>query len=205
MMPVSSRIKVISMVVCVAVATSFCAAKNFLVVNYQLPSENVASGESAVSLIFVDKRAVQTIATASAKMALKDFSGNFALIVASDKNNERLMGAFSVGSLIRTIFKQRLEKAGIRVAAEDQRQPTALEIILREFKIDLVNRKWVVHMTYQANLIKQNQFVAGETITGSAERLRVVGNKDAEMVISELITDAVNRLRLTELFQAGGA
>ncbi len=204
MMPVSYRIKFVAIVVFVAVAANFCASKNFLVVNYQLPSETIAPGDPAVSLNFEDKRAIEAIATKSAKMALKDFSGNFALIVARDKNNQRLVGAFSLGSMIRTIFKQRLEKAGMRIAPEDQPQPTAIEIILKEFKLDLVNRKWVVHMTYQANLIKQKQFVTGETITGSAERLRVVGNTDAEMVISELITDAVNRLNISELLRAGG-
>ena len=57
-------------------------------------------------------------------------------------------------------------------------------------------------MTYQANLIRQNRFAAGETVTGSAERLRVVGSKDAELVIGELITDVVNRLNLSELFKS---
>jgi hypothetical protein len=174
-----------------------------MVINYQLPSESVTAVESAVYLIFEDKRADQALVTKSARMALKDFSGNFALIVAGDSKNERLLGAFSLCSMIKTIFKQRLENAGIRVASEDQDRQTALEIVLKEFKIDLVERKWTVHMTYQANLLKQNRFVTGQTITGNAERLRVVGSKDAEKVIGELISDAVNRLNLGELLHTG--
>ena len=111
------------------------------------------------------------------------------------------MGAFSLPSMITQIFKHRLENAGIRVAPEGQRRETVVEIILKAFKLDLVGRKWVINMTYQANLLRQNQFVAGETVTGSAERLRVVGGKDAEMIIGELITDVVNRLDLNELFK----
>jgi hypothetical protein len=57
-------------------------------------------------------------------------------------------------------------------------------------------------MTYQANLLKQDRFVAGETITGSAERLRIAGSKEAEKVIGELITDVVNRLNLNTLFKS---
>jgi hypothetical protein len=134
-------------------------------------------------------------------MALKDFSGNFTLIVVQQNNDKRLVGAFSLHSMITQIFKHRLENAGIGVATEGQRRETVVEIILKAFKLDLVERKWVINMTYQANLIRQNQFIAGETVTGSAERLRVVGSKDAELVIGELITDVVNRLNLSELFK----
>jgi hypothetical protein len=204
MMSLGCRIKTIAIILFIALATSHCASKNFLVVNYQLPSETVTARESDISLMFEDQRAEQALVTKSAKMALKDFSGNFALIVARDNKSERLLGAFSLCSMMKTIFKQRFENAGIRVAPEDQDRPTAVEIVLKEFKLDLVNRKWVVQMTYQANLIEQNRFVAGQTITGSAERLRIVGSKDAEKIIGELITDAVNRLNLNELFQSAG-
>lgn len=204
MMLLGCRMKMLAIVLFAALVIGSCASKNYLVVNYQLPSETITAQGTEISLIFEDKRAEQVIVTQSAKKALKDFSGNFALIVSSDSKNERLVGAFSLSSLIKTIFKQRLENAGIRVASEDQRQVTALEIVLKEFTLDLVKRKWMIQMTYQANLLKHNRFVSGETITGNAERLRVVGSKDAEMIIGELITDAVNRLDLNALFRSAG-
>jgi uncharacterized lipoprotein YajG len=201
MMPFGCRIKTIVLILFVALATYSCTSKNYLVVHYQLPSETPTARETQISLIFKDQRAEQAVVTKSAKKALKDFEGNFALIVASDNQNERLMGAFSLSSMMKTIFKQRFENAGIRVSPETESQPTAVEIILKEFKLDLVKRKWVVQITYLANLLEQNRFVGGQTITGNAERMRVVGSKDAEKVIGELITDAVNRLNLDELFQ----
>ena len=204
MMSTGCCTKTLAIVIFIALAFGSCTSKNYLVVNYQLPTESLTADESEVSLTFKDQRTEQAIVTQSAKAALKDFSGNFALIVAGDDKNERLVGAFSLCSMIKTIFKQRLENAGIQVAAEDQLQPTTIEIILKEFKLDLVKRKWVVQITYQANLLKDNRFVNGQTITGNAERLRVVGSKDAELVIGELITDAVNRLSLDELFRSSG-
>jgi hypothetical protein len=204
MMPLYCRIKTLTMVLFIALIIGSCASKNYLVVNYQLPSETITAKETEIVLIFKDQRAEKAIVTQSAKMALKDFSGNFALIVTSDSKNERLVGAFSLSSLMKSIFTQRLKNAGIRVASEDQGQATALEIILKAFKLDLVERKWVVQMSYQANFLKHNRFVSGETITGNAERLRVVGSKDAEKVIGELMTDAVNRLDLDALFRSAG-
>ena len=112
------------------------------------------------------------------------------------------MGAFSMPSMITQIFKHRLENAGIPVAPEGQNRETVVEIILKAFKLDLVGRNWVVNMTYQANLLRQNRFIAGETVSGSAERLRVVDNKYAEKLLGELITDVVNRLNLSELFKS---
>ncbi len=201
MKPFGCRIKTIVLILFVALAIYNCTSKNYLVVHYQLPSETLTVRETQISLIFKDQRVEQAVVTKSAKKALKDFEGNFTLIVASDNQNERLMGAFSLSSMMKTIFKQRFENAGIRVSPETESQPTAVEIILKEFKLDLVKRKWMVQITYQANLLEQNRFVSGQTITGNAERLRVVGSKDAETVIGELITDAVNRLNLDELFQ----
>ena len=202
MMPFGCRIKTSVLILFVALATYSCTSKNYLVVHYQLPSETLSAEETHISLLFKDQRMEQTVVTKSAKMALKDFGGNFALIVTGENKNERLMGAFSLSSMMKTIFKQRFENAGVRVAPETESQPTAVEIVLKEFKLDLVERKWVVQITYQANLLKQNRFAGGQTISGNAERLRVVGSKDAEKVIGELISDAVNRLNLNELFQS---
>jgi hypothetical protein len=202
MLSICRGIRAISIILFVAIATSFCASKNFLVVNYTLPVETEIPREKPVSLVFKDYREDPATVTKSARMALKDFSGNFTLIVSQENKNDRLAGAFSLNSMIRQIFKTRLENAGIRVAPKGESRETVVEIILKAFKLDLVGRKWVINMTYQANLVRQNQFSAGETVTGSAERLRVVGSKDAELVIGELITDVVNRLNLGELFKS---
>jgi hypothetical protein len=196
------RIKAIFIILFVAMATSFCASKNFLVVNYQLPAEPQILAEPSVSLVIKDFREDPAIVTRTAKKVLKDFHGNFALIVDRENEKSRLVGAFSLHSLIRELFKQRLENAGVRVASEEESREMVVEIILKTFKLDFVERKWVIDMTYQANLLKQDRFIAGETITGSAERLRVVGSKDAERVVGELITDVVNRLNLNALFKS---
>jgi len=201
MIPIGRGIKALSIILFVAMATSFCASKNFLVVNYQLPDEPEILREASVSLAYKDSREDPAIVTKSAKMALKDFSGNFTLIIAQENKNDRLVGAFGLQSMIKQIFKHRLENAGIQVAPAEESRETVVEIILKAFKLDLVERKWVINMTYQANLIRQNRFIAGETITGSAERLRVVGSKDAELIVGELVTDVVNRLNLSELFK----
>ena len=141
MLSICRGIRAISIILFVAIATSFCASKNFLVVNYKLPVEPEIPAEDSVSLVFKDYREDPSTVTKSAKKALKDFSGNFTLIVSQENKNDRLAGAFSLHSMIRQIFKSRLENAGIRVASEGESRETVVEIILKVFKLDLVGRK----------------------------------------------------------------
>jgi hypothetical protein len=195
------RITAISMILFIGILSSFCASKNFLTVKYQLPPEPVERKEIRVALAVKDIRENPGIATKSARTALKNFTEYFALIVAQENKNDKLAGAFGLSSMIKEIFKHRLENAGVVVAAEEDPSTALVEIVLKEFKIDLENRKWIITMNYQANLIKQNKIVAGESITGSAERLRVAGSKDAEIIIGELISEVANKLNLNELLQ----
>ena len=193
------RIKVFLMILLIGMLTSFCASKNLLTVKYQLPPQPVEPKEMRVALQVKDMRENPNIATKSARMALKNFSGDFVLIVAQENKNDKLVGAFGLSSMIKKIFKHRLENAGVVVAEERDPSIPLVEIVLKEFTIDLPNRNWVITMNYQANLIEQNRVVAGETVTGSAERLRVIGSKDAEIVLGELVTEVANKLNLNEL------
>jgi hypothetical protein len=202
MISINSRIRAISIILVVAVLSSFCAAKNFLTVNYQLPTESVELKDTRVVLTVKDIREDTRIVTPSAKKELKNFTGHFALIVAQKNKEDRLVGAFSLSSMIREIFYQRLKNAGVQVVTEEDIGVPTVEIVLKEFKLDLANRKWFITMNYQANLIKQNRVVAGEKITGSAERLRVISGKNAEIIIGELVSDVVNRLNLNEFLQS---
>jgi nicotinamide mononucleotide adenylyltransferase len=201
MISIKPRIRAISIILVVAVLSSFCAAKNFLTVNYQLPTESVDLKDTRVVLTVKDIREDPRIVTPSAKKALKNFTGHFALIVAQENKEDRLVGAFSLSSMIREIFYHRLENAGVQVVTEEDIGVPIVEIVLKEFKLDLANRNWVIKMNYQANLIKQNRVVGGEKITGSAERLRIISGKNAEIIIGELVTDVVNRLNLNEFLQ----
>ena len=195
------RITAISIILLIGILTSSCASKNFLTVKYQLPPQAVDRKEIKVALAVKDIREDPVIATKSAKMALKDFTEHFALIVAQENKNDKLVGAFGLNSMIKEIFEYRIENAGAVVTAEEDPSTPLVEIVLKEFKIDLQNRKWIITMGYQANLVKQDRIVTGQTVSGSAERMRVVGSKDAEIIVGELVTDMANKLNVNELLQ----
>jgi hypothetical protein len=139
--------------------------------------------------------------TESAKKSLKGFKGSFSLVVLREDGSGNLVGAYDLNSLLIEVFKQRLENDGMQViAAQDSADPT-LVIQLKKLELDLTGRKWIIRMGYQARLEDSGKLLASESINGSAERLKVIGKSDAEKIISELLTDMVNKLDLVKLFQ----
>jgi hypothetical protein len=186
----------------IAVFSGACSSKPFLKVQYQLPSATtrVLDGQK-VSLSVADVRANDVFLTENAKKSLKGFKDSFSLVVLREDGSGNLVGAYNLNSLLIEIFKQRLENSGLYVVAAQDSADPALVIQLKNLKLDLAGRKWIISMSYQARLEDSGSLLASESINGSAERLKVVGKSDAEKILSELLTDMVNKLDLVKLFQ----
>jgi len=182
--------------------TGACTAeKPFLIVDYQLPASSQALEGRRLSLAVNDIREDKTFLSENAKKSLRTFNDTYSLVVLKEDGSGNLTGIYDLNALLAEIFKQRLASMGIQVAPSVESSDYELEIKLKEFKLDLANRKWVASMIYQADLVKDGSVRAMETISGSAERLKVMTKNDAEKVLSELLTDMANKLDLTRLFQ----
>ena len=57
-------------------------------------------------------------------------------------------------------------------------------------------------MAYEAKLKFDAQTVAIRKVGGEAERLRLIGNKSLDTVLSEIFTDLVNKVDLVSLLDA---
>lgn len=180
---------------------SACASKPFLKVQYQLPSPSSTLEGKQVSLTVSDMRSKQIIVTETARKSLKDFKGTFSLVVLRDDGSGNLRGAYDLVSLFSEVFQQRLKNEGIQATTGADSTLPELKIEISEFKIDFVNRKWIVGMNYQASLIDNGILLSKESVSGQAERLKVMGKKGVEKVLSELLSDVVNKLNLVGLFQ----
>ena len=155
----------------------------------------------SVALTIVDVRKDNASLSANAKKSLKNFNNTYSLVVLHDNGHGNLIGAYDLNSLLKEIFKQRLENEGGHVIINPENADASLEIQLKEFKLDIVKRKWMLRMSYQAGLSKNSGLVAKESINGSAERLKVMGKSNAEKILGELVTDMVNKLDVAKLFQ----
>ena len=79
-----------------------------------------------------------------------------------------------------------------------------MEISLKDFRLDLKSRKWIFSMGYQLKLFKNGKLMASEKTSGDAERLKTLGSRDADKVISELVTEMVNRLDIVAFMRQAG-
>lgn len=183
------------------IITGACSAKPFFIVHYQLPSPSNTLAGKEVSQVTTDIRESKAFLSDNAKKSFREFNGTYSLVVLKEDGSGNLLGVFELDALITEIFKQRLTSLGLQVSAPANQTAYELEIKLKEFKLDLARRRWIVNMSYQANLLKNGKLLAMESVNGSAERLKVMGNSDAEKMLGELMTDVVNKLDLVKLFQ----
>ena len=178
-----------------------CGSKPFLKVQYQLPSPSSTLEVKQVSLTVSDMRIKETLVTETAIKSLRDFKGSFSLVVLREDGSGDLRGAYDLVSLFSEVFQQRLKNEGIQATTVADSTLPELKIEITEFQIDYVDRKWIVAMNYKASLLDNGILLSKESVSGQAERLKVMGKKDAEKILSELLTDVVNKLNLVGLFQ----
>ena len=183
------------------VFTGACSDKSFLVVQYQLPSPTDTLADKEVSPVITDIRATKAFLSENAKKSFLEFNETYSLIVLKEDGSGNLLGIYEIDALLTEIFKQRLNNLGLQVSSPATQSEYELEIKLKEFKLDLAGRNWVVKMNYEASLSKNNRLLAMESVDGSAQRLKVMGAGDAEKLLGELLTDMVNKLDLVKLFQ----
>jgi hypothetical protein len=186
-------------------ATNFwsCAPSNLLRVHYQLPAKSDSLAGKQILLTFKDARENKTLLSQSAREDLRDFSGSFTLVVVQDSGAEELLGVYDLTALLKEALRQRLRQSGLQVTEKVQLKHQ-IEFVLNRFVLDLQARKWILTMSYQTILKENGDLVISESISGTAERVKVVGSRDAEKIISELISDTINKVDITKLFQQAG-
>ena len=178
-----------------------CSSKPFLIVHYQLPSPSDALAGKEVRPIVSDLRENKAFLSEDAKKSIKQFNETYSLVAVNQDGSGNLLGIYEIDTLLSELFKQRLTNLGIRVPPPTNDSEYELEIKLQDFKLDIVGRKWIMNMSYQANLLKDGRLLGTESVSGSAERVKVMGKSDAEKLMGELMSDMVNKLEMAKLFQ----
>jgi hypothetical protein len=181
--------------------TGACAPKPFLKVQYQMPSPSITLAGKKVNLAVSDMRAKKTLLSENARKSLKNFDETFSLVVLREDGSGNLIGVYDLTSLLTEVFKQRLKNERFQVAGSADNALPELKIEISKFQLDYAERKWIASMSYRASLLDNGTLLSKESVSGEAERLKVMGKSDAEKILGELLTDMVNKLNLVNLFQ----
>lgn len=180
-----------------------CATIPELKVHYQLPPASDNLKGKRVYLAFEDARKTKEMFGNAAKQEFGNYTGNISFSVARYNEPGFKIGPFKLTDMVKEGFKRRLENAGLEVLSVKSATEPQLLIVLNEFMIDLVDRKWVAKMAYEARLMKDGKTLSTQVISGEAERLKLIGRREADTVSAEIFTDMINRVDLLRLFQQG--
>jgi hypothetical protein len=178
-----------------------CAGRPYLIIDYRIPPESNQLKGRTVRLAIKDLREDHQAFTPRAAVEFKDFQERYSLAWITEDQSRILAGEHDLKGLFAQAFAKRLERMGVTIASESQANVPVFEVVLKTFKIDLKDRKWIAKVSYNVNLSSDSQWIAHEKIDGTAERVKVIGRKGADTVISEIFTDILNRVDLLKLFQ----
>jgi len=190
-----------SLIMLTGILVVACATKSYININYRLPLLSHDLKGKKIFLEIKDIRSVKTIFGEKAKTKFKNFTGLFLFSLSEGKKKNLVIGAFDLPSLFKTAFSRRIENMKIAILTESEITEPVIEIDLQKFFLDLADQKWVAEISYEARLIKDNKLLATETISGNAERFKILSQSDAEKVLGEIFTDVVNKLDFRKLFQ----
>jgi hypothetical protein len=190
-----------TMLLLVATLCFSCAKKSYIDVDYRLPTTADTLTGRTVFVETLDLRSDTEIFNKRAKEKFEHFTGLFSLSLEMPDNQQKVLGAYELPILFEVALKQRLQKLGVGIAATPSPSVPVFQININQFRINLIGQKWMADISYEASLTQDTQLVAREVVTGSAERLKVMGSGGAEKVIGEIFTDMINRLNIERLFQ----
>jgi len=187
-----------------------CSSISYLKINYKVPEKiNLLEGKK-VFLEIRDSRSDKDVLGEGAKADLKNLSDSISLSITEGNEKGFKIGLFPLKSLMQEVFKERLKSLGLEVVT-DQGESGELPYVvidLQSFKLDLVKTTlkstWTATMAYNVEISKKGKVLAGNKINGESERMKIIQKKEADTLLSELITDLANRLDGAVLFKQAG-
>ena len=178
-----------------------CAKNPYIYVDYRLPTITDNMQGRSVFVETHDLRSNKEVFNPRAKKAFENFTGLFSLTLIKSDDEQTLKGAYTLPMLFETAIKERLKSLEINIAERQTPTTPIFKINLNQFQVNLVGQKWIADISYEVSLTQDNQTVSREVVTGSAERLKLVGSGGAEKIIGEMFTEMINRLNISRLFQ----
>jgi hypothetical protein len=180
-----------------------CASTSYIDVRYQVPPVDPSPAVSSIYLLVEDQRPSGKILNPPARDKMPNFRDLFALSLARTDDPGKISGVYDLTGLFYAAIQHRLRQRGVTVVEQHNAEPL-MQVSLNDFRLELNDRTWTAHIAYRVKLSQDEQRVAYDTITGSAERARILGRGAAEKVMGDIFTDVINRLDLDKLFQNAG-
>lgn len=178
-----------------------CASIPELKVLYRLSSEERSLVGRELGLVVEDGRQDRQILGVGARRMYEGFPGNITLSVASPGQEGFMVGIFSPSAALQEAFSRKMKALGIQILSGEPKDRPQIVLDLKQFHLDLLDRNWTGKIQYEARLLHAGRLVATRFVTAEGERWRTMGRGQAEDLMGELFTDAVNQLDLGGFLQ----
>ena len=177
-----------------------CAKPYHLNVGYRLPEEPQQLAGQNVQLVVEDQRDDKEIFSEKAMKEFDKWDGTYALALGGTPPPEPVQ-TFDLPALFHEALKKRLEAMQIEVVDASAGEAPVMVVALEKIAVDLKGKTWHSHITYTAQLSRDSSKIAKETVSGSAERAKIMGKGGGEKLTGELFTDVINKLDIPTLFE----
>ena len=187
-----------------------CAGVPTLNINYKVPDKTNPLEGKKVFLEIRDSRADKEVLGEGAKEDFKNASDSISLSIAEGSEKAFKIGVFPIKDLMRKIFEERLANLGLDVETNANKMGNEPKVIvdIQSFKLDLikgtVKRTWTGKMAYNVEISDNGKVLASNKISGESEKLKIIRRKEADALMSDLVTDLANRLNAEALLRQAG-
>ncbi len=178
-----------------------CAKPAHLNITYQVPALSEDLKGKTVVITVKDQRENKVVFGDAIKAEFQTQDNQFGLSLKRGTDNITQIGLFRLPALFKEAFKQRLQNEGVIIKTPSKGNEAVFEIVLKIFQIRRKGFNWTTKVSYEVNLIKDNQLIAREKISGTSERFKLLGKNTSEKVISNIFTETLNQLDIKKLFQ----
>ena len=176
-----------------------CASIPELQVLYKMPQSTFRLKGKEVRLEIYDSRPSKKLFTPAASREFGVFTGNLSYSFARYNEKGFKIGVFSLQEVLEKSFIKRLEADGLKVVSDKDSGLPKLVVVIEKLHLDYASRRWIAEMAYEVKITKGGRVLASQHLSGKVERTKLLGRKGADAVISELLTEMVNRLDVAKL------
>ena len=187
-----------------------CSSVPMLNINYRAPEKTGQLAGKKVVLEIKDSRTDKDMLDPGAKEEFQNASESLSLSVAEGNEKGFKIGIFQLTDLMRQVFEERFKSFGITTLTDKEKTGGEPKVVIeiKAFKLELtpgtIKRNWRASMNYGIEISGNGKTLAGTTITGQSEKLKIIGKKEADSLASDLVTDLVNRVDMPALFKQAG-
>ncbi len=203
MKPYPSNLRTLIAAATILLMLVACAKSYHFYVKYDFPESSLDLKGKKVNLQVLDGRTSMDFLSESARKEFDKWDGSFALYHTPKKPNGAIP-TYRLPGLIKTAMKKRLKTMGIVVVEEEMNDAPRFELTLNTFRLDLKDRTWVSDFSYEVQLTQNNQKTGRETVSGTAERAKIMGRGAGEILMGDIFTESINKLNIEKLFKNAG-